>query len=250
MYDVGLYTGEDTAYYLHRGFHVVAIDANPVMIQRAQRRFEAEIAAKRLILLNVGIFTTSGQFDFWISSHEDWSSFEKANASKLQARAHAISIPCVRFSNILKQYGVPFYLKIDIERLDGVCLEALTPDTRPQYVSWEGSSDSLAQLEQMRNLGYNAFKCIDQMTFKRATLAQLSGNRRLHSLRRSLERFGRREQGDWKFTKGLSSGPFGEETDGSWLSFDEMAAEVSVFCLRHPDDREWPTWFDFHATIK
>ena len=108
--DVGLYTGEDTAYYLHRGYRVVAIDANPLMIERANRRFAAELASKRLTLLNVGIFESSGEFDFWISSHEDWSSFDKANASKLQAQAYSISIPCVPFSDILKQYGVPFYL--------------------------------------------------------------------------------------------------------------------------------------------
>ena len=32
IYDVGLFNGDDTAYYLYRGYDVVAIDANPVMI--------------------------------------------------------------------------------------------------------------------------------------------------------------------------------------------------------------------------
>jgi FkbM family methyltransferase len=248
--DVGLYTGEDTAYYLHRGYRVVAIDANPLMIERAKERFAADILTKRLVLLNVGIFTSSGQFDFWISSHDDWSSFEKANASKLKAQAYAISIPCVRFAEILKQYGVPFYLKIDIEKLDGACLEALTPECRPEYVSWEASIGSLAELEKMRSLGYKVFKCIDQMTLKAASLKDVSTNRRFQVLRRTFTKLESRRLGDWKFKRGLSSGPFGEETDGRWRSFEEIAYDFAAFCEKNPDDEHWPTWLDFHASFK
>ena len=32
IYDVGMSNGDDTAYYLHRGFRVVAIEANPLLV--------------------------------------------------------------------------------------------------------------------------------------------------------------------------------------------------------------------------
>ena len=60
IYDVGLFEGEDTAYYLFRGYKVIAIDANPLMIERARLRFAEEISAKRLTLLNFGISKTAG----------------------------------------------------------------------------------------------------------------------------------------------------------------------------------------------
>ena len=42
VYDVGMNNGDDTAYYLHLGYRVVAIDADPTLIERAKLRFEQE----------------------------------------------------------------------------------------------------------------------------------------------------------------------------------------------------------------
>ncbi len=39
IYGVGLFDGSDTAYYVHRGYTVVGIDANPVMIEKAKNKF-------------------------------------------------------------------------------------------------------------------------------------------------------------------------------------------------------------------
>jgi hypothetical protein len=38
IYDVGMNNGDDTAYYLSRGFRVIAIEASPVMVEDASRR--------------------------------------------------------------------------------------------------------------------------------------------------------------------------------------------------------------------
>ena len=60
IYDVGLFNGDDTAYYLFRGYKVVALDANPITIERARSRFSEEIATGRLTLLNIGISEKEG----------------------------------------------------------------------------------------------------------------------------------------------------------------------------------------------
>jgi hypothetical protein len=44
--------GDDTAYYLSRGFRTVAIEANPELVKYAKARFAREIASGRLIILN------------------------------------------------------------------------------------------------------------------------------------------------------------------------------------------------------
>jgi hypothetical protein len=44
--------GDDTAYYLSRGFRTVAIEANPELVKYAKARFARKIASGRLIILN------------------------------------------------------------------------------------------------------------------------------------------------------------------------------------------------------
>src|SRR5262249_5480686 len=43
IYDVGMNNGDDTAYYLRRGFRVVAIEPNPALVATACERFRREI---------------------------------------------------------------------------------------------------------------------------------------------------------------------------------------------------------------
>ena len=44
IYDVGLHKGEDTDYYLKKGFQVVAIEANPELISECKERFKSRVA--------------------------------------------------------------------------------------------------------------------------------------------------------------------------------------------------------------
>jgi hypothetical protein len=39
LYDVGMNNGDDTAYYLYKGFRVVAVEADPVLVEAARERF-------------------------------------------------------------------------------------------------------------------------------------------------------------------------------------------------------------------
>jgi len=49
IFDIGMYDGSDTRYYLNEGFRVLAIEANPVLVQRARELlFQDEIKSGRL----------------------------------------------------------------------------------------------------------------------------------------------------------------------------------------------------------
>ena len=99
IYDVGLHDGNDTAYYLGLGFHVVAIEANPALAHAAARRFARQTASGRLQIVNVGIAATSGVARFWVcDDHSDWSSFDRAFASRNGSAHHAIEIPTTSFA--------------------------------------------------------------------------------------------------------------------------------------------------------
>ena len=126
VYDVGMNNGDDTAYYLYRGFRVIAIEASPVLAAKGRERFASEIASGQLTLLNIGIAAKSGVMDFWINDYNaDWSSFLPEFGCRLGTPSHQVKVNCVPFIDVLRQYGTPFCLKIDIEGYDDLCLQAL-----------------------------------------------------------------------------------------------------------------------------
>ena len=50
VYDVGMHRGEDTAYYLAKGYRVVAIEANPELVGECRERFSDAIASGKLTM--------------------------------------------------------------------------------------------------------------------------------------------------------------------------------------------------------
>jgi hypothetical protein len=54
IYDVGMNNGDDTVYYLRRGFRVVAIEADPRLAKSAAERFRTQISSGQLRILNIG----------------------------------------------------------------------------------------------------------------------------------------------------------------------------------------------------
>jgi FkbM family methyltransferase len=162
IYDVGVHNGDDTAYYLHKGYRVVSVEANPLRVKEAQSRFKAEIDQGRLVLLNVGVSPHEGIADFWVSDQkDDWSSFDKSVAGRNNLPCHPEPVQCMPFRKILEKYGTPYYLKIDIEGNDIHCLNDLDARDLPRYVTIE--AHSLEYLLILSRLGYNGFKCTSQV---------------------------------------------------------------------------------------
>ena len=104
IYDVGMNNGDDTAYYLHLGFRVIAIEADPQLVQAAKIRFAVPLQAGRLTLLNVGIARERGTLPFWIcEGKSEWNSFDPHYAARRGRQAHAIEVPCRPFREILTE---------------------------------------------------------------------------------------------------------------------------------------------------
>lgn len=162
IYDVGLHNGDDTAYYLAKGFRVVAIEANPVLAERCFRRFRSEVDAGQVHILNVGVGPVRGEFDFWVhKTHDEWSSFIR-NPDWNSDECERIRIDTVPLTEILEEHGTPYYLKVDIEGADVLAIRALDGLHLPTYVSFEGSPEAVTNLCHLSCLGYDAFKIVDQ----------------------------------------------------------------------------------------
>ena len=277
VFDVGMHRAEDTAYYLHRGHRVVAVEANPALAAEAAVRFAAEIAAGRLTILNVAIGEAAAVLPFWVcDDHTEWSSFNRDVASRLGAAHHRIDVQTVTFESLLEAHGVPFFLKVDIEGHDHHCLRALRAERLPPYLSAETSGPVIAQLPRLRELGYTGFKLISQATMLAIELPPTAEQRRWERaawlagstgaaarlarrvvpwrwIKRGVER--PRTLGSWHFPRG-SSGPFGEDTPGRWLPLEEFQ-RVWARCLESQargdaspfwePDTAHSFWTDVHA---
>src|SRR5215831_9510764 len=102
IYDVGANNGDDTAYYLSRGFHVVAVEADPTLIEQARERFPDEIRRGRLELVNVAVGPQEEVARFWIcEGKSEWNSFDRRIASREGRQCHPINVQCRPFRDLL-----------------------------------------------------------------------------------------------------------------------------------------------------
>lgn len=106
IYDIRIHDGEDTAYYLHKGYRVVAIDADPIMVEACRERFRAEIGSGRLVRLNLGFAPRPGKLRFWLHKHNRvWSSFG-LNFEWAEEDCDCVHAFCVSVREILVKCGV------------------------------------------------------------------------------------------------------------------------------------------------
>jgi FkbM family methyltransferase len=214
IYDVGAHKGEDTEFYLKKGFAVVAIEAAPELYARLKEKF-AEFVQSGQLTLNLAVSKTAGPIDFyidekmsvWGTANPDWAARNKYLGG---GNTRKISINARSLADIMKEHGIPHYCKIDIEGNDLDALESLAGSAEtPAFVSLESEKRDWGRLMKefltFRALGYTRFKAVDQTLIKFQTCPQPP-------------REG--EYCDHAFQDG-SSGLFGEELPGTWLSFPE-----------------------------
>ncbi|MCE3282686.1 MAG: methyltransferase FkbM family [Chitinophagaceae bacterium] len=251
IFDIGMHKGEDTRYYLRKGFKVLAVEANPLLAKENGQRFKPAIDAGRLTIVNAGIADHEGILPFYVNHRlSEWSSFDKATGTRDNTEYHVIDIPCVTTLSLFERYGIPHYLKVDIEGFDHYCLRDIPGSgEKPRYVSCEAVH--LEWLDILVDKGYTKFKLLNQANdFKPINLQQerspLFPRYEIikNGLKLRLQKFI-----PFKHLYG-SSGPFGEDTAGDWLAPETVRELYRAF---YQYDKKYPlsgaSWFDFHATF-
>ena len=218
IYDIGMHKGEDTDFYLKKGFRVVAIEAHEGFCNECRQRFQSELDSGQLIIINKAISDAPGTVSFfvnesvsvWGTTNIDWVERNKA----IGAKSHEVIVEATTINEILQQYNTPYYMKIDIEGSDILCLSGLiNSKEKPKYISVEASATSIketfTQLKILEQLGYTKFKTVPQHNIQ---------NQRCPNPAR---------EGvfvDYQIEPG-SSGLFGEETPGEWRSIQRVKLE-------------------------
>jgi FkbM family methyltransferase len=230
IFDIGLHVGQDTDYYLKKGFKVVAVEANPKLAKECTERFKAEIARGDLTILNIGIAKTEGILPFYVNEHvSEWSSFhEEVGTSR--GPFTVIEVPTVTLESLVRERGTPYYIKLDIEGLDHTAVVSLRGiEDKPSYISIEnGQAHMIAELAEQ---GYTRFKFVNQKNIHETRLSAPAKEGKYI---------------DYQFPFG-SSGPFGDELPGEWVSRALVTQQSSQYWGNPNLDGNIHGWFDLHA---
>jgi FkbM family methyltransferase len=225
IFDVGLHLGEDTDFYLRKGFSVVGFEAAPDLVTKAKVRFQDAIRQGRFHLISGAVAPSSAgeKIVFYANpGNSIWGTIVTDYASRNQMLGYPserIEVPRVDIAKVFETHGMPFYLKIDVEGADRLILTELKSfNDRPQYLSLESEKVEIDQLERemdiLRDLGYKKFKVVQQANIPGSEIRT-----------RTLD--GR--EFDYVFAYN-TSGPFGDDLPMPWLTHAETLKEYrSVF---------------------
>lgn len=230
--DIGLNDGIDSWFYLNKGFKVVAIEADPVLVEQFSAKASQFIARKQFIIENIGIGSKTGTFTFYKNLENDqWSSFEKSIGTRNNTRYDEVQVQCVQARTLFEKYGIPYYLKVDIEHFDIHVVKGLYAFTeKPKYISVEATTPQL--ILELFALGYRKFQLVNQSTLWKVKPPYPAREGTYFDL---------------QFTD-HSSGLFGEELEGAWLNL-ESVIEMYQDKVMHPHlgYRAGNDWYDVHA---
>ncbi len=223
IYDVGFHRGDDTDFYLRKGYRVVAFEANPDLVQEGVRRFETEIADGRLEIVEGAISDSSEEtIAFYAFDGYGRSGFSTTNpdlVDRVAGPPKRIEVPVVHLADHLKRTGTPYFAKIDIEGADRVCLDALLAlDARPALLSAEADLDDFAHLradlDLLERLGYTRFAAVAQKPIRDSVIQTRT-----------------RDGEPFSYRFRASSGGFGDNIDG-WASRAEIEQRYRALCRR------------------
>src|SRR6266542_3146165 len=65
IFDLGFFNGDDTDFYLRKGYNVVAIEGDPGSVKKGMERFKNQIADGKLTLINKAISDKKGMVEFF-----------------------------------------------------------------------------------------------------------------------------------------------------------------------------------------
>jgi len=177
IYDIGMNKGEDTEFYLRKGFRVIAFEADPDLVRSCRNRLKEFIDHRQLTIIEGAIvdldaidtgqkkvqFYKNNDNSVWGTVCINWA---ERNA-RLGTLSSMVEVDVINFASVIQEHGVPYFMKIDIEGCDMVCINALREfRERPDYVSIESDKTSFAnikrEIDALIDLGYDYFQAVEQ----------------------------------------------------------------------------------------
>lgn len=222
VFDIGANDGADIEYYLRKGFDVVAIEGNPDLIPGLLHRFSDHVGLGRVRILNLAITETDvAEVEFHICAEDKLSGLAKPE--KFESRT--VRVPGMRLSSLVEMFGLPYYIKVDVEGGEDKLLDELFQcGHRPSFVSAEANSIDVVM--SLVKAGYTKFKIVEGRFLDRAYYARGARNSAGELFHPSFD--------------GNSSGPIGPDVPGPWRSAEDVLLYLFEYGLG---------WKDVHAAL-
>lgn len=240
IFDLGFHNGDDTDFYLAKGFRVVAVEANPAMAAAGSRRFRTAIKNGKLVLLNKAVSDSRKTLTFYVhpgKSH--WSSCIKEMAESDGTQAKPVKVSPVNIAELCAEYGVPRYIKVDVEGCDALAAGQIAGlKEKPAFVSFETSKKDYAGIfSYLYAAGYKRYQLVNQANNPARGCPEKTREGKTIKYR-----FGEHSTGYF----GLDLPP------AKWLSFQEALSRYLKYReLKAADNQELGLgWLDLHAGLE
>lgn len=156
VFDIGANVGVRSAAFLALGAKVVAVEPQSSCIEIIKRKFSSN---KNFVCVQKAVSNTTGSAEMFISNVSEAStlSLEFVNTYNHQQSIHWNNrerVQLITLSQLIHEFGVPGYIKIDIEGYELKALETL--DAPVKFLSFEYNQP----------LSKNAIACLDLLNDK------------------------------------------------------------------------------------
>jgi FkbM family methyltransferase len=228
IYDIGLHKGEDSEFYLKKGFRVVGVDADPDHCEYARARLAKFVESGQLEVVNVAITDQAGTVTFFRSAKSDWGTVVEEWDADNRDRGYEsepLTVGSITLADLVRDHGAPYFIKIDIEGMDDAALASLAGSpSLPKFISIEmpfprdsSFRRAKSRIAALTRLGYDAFKIVPQHHVDKQVPPRppLEG-----------------DYVDFRFEFG-SSGLFGEEAPGDWIPANTVLRRIWLTMIRH-----------------
>jgi FkbM family methyltransferase len=229
IYDLGAYDGTDTQYYLKKNYKVLAVEPDKNLCLHIKKK--TKNYKKNLIIINKAISNSRKKINFYINKQD-----RKVSTTFLKdinyANFKKIKVSPVNLIALFRTYGVPFYIKIDIEKSELIALKQILKSKKKiAFISIEDCHLSFKYLKLLKKIGYKKFKLINQ--YNNQFLIDKSVNHKFHL---------------------HSSGKFGEEIDKKqkWSNYDIFLKKYTRIVRNRKDLKRLSRphiWYDIHAKL-
>jgi FkbM family methyltransferase len=163
FFDIGSNIGKWSLENLNNCTKIIAIEASPDTFNKLINNTKDE---NKIVCLNYAVCNSDKEFiDFYNCSadtlstiNKDWLDSETSRFYN-QFNYNIITCKTITIDKLIKEYGIPELIKIDVEGGEFECLSSLTQKVNNLCFEWASETNNITFncLDYLENLGYNEF---------------------------------------------------------------------------------------------
>jgi FkbM family methyltransferase len=140
VFDIGANVGAKTEIFLSLGAYVVAVEPNALCALRIRQRHQTALLDKRLRVEECAIAAERKKVTMKVfAEHGAMTSGSEAFVRTVEAdggrSTSAFESDAITANDLVTRFGLPVFMKIDVEGMDAEVLRGL--DSRPRFASFE-----------------------------------------------------------------------------------------------------------------